>query len=133
MFLSSRSICLFHSRRRIILPFLYPRLVMSLRNNILIRGETISPTSQPPNLEGRGVTLTPHPLLVPWSRKGGAISPLPLWTVRSVQSLSACTRVHFTLHFYFCSPRHQYSELIYDRHNFIYRQLHYETHFKRQD
>jgi len=25
---------------------------------------------------GRGVTLTPHPLLVPWSRKGRAI-PLP--------------------------------------------------------
>jgi len=38
------------------------------------------------------VTLTPHPLLVPWSRKSRAI-PLPfLWAVRPVQSLSACTR-----------------------------------------
>jgi hypothetical protein len=47
---------------------------------------------------GRGVTLTPHPLLVPWSRKGRAIPPLPLGAVRPVQSLSACTRVHFTLY-----------------------------------
>jgi hypothetical protein len=42
---------------------------------------------------GRGVTLTPHPLQVPWSRKGRAIPLLPLWAVRS---LSACTRVTFT-------------------------------------
>jgi len=45
---------------------------------------------------GRGVTLTPHPLLVPWSRKGIAIPLLPLWAALPVQSLSACTRVHFT-------------------------------------
>ena len=45
---------------------------------------------------GRGVTLTPHPLLVLWSIKSGAIPLLPLWAVRPVQSLSACTRVHFT-------------------------------------
>jgi len=45
---------------------------------------------------GRGVTLTPHPFLVPWSRKGRSIPLLPLWAVRPVQSLSACTRVHFT-------------------------------------
>jgi len=44
-----------------------------------------------------GVTLTPHPLLVPWSWKSRAIRHLPLWAVRPVQSLSACTRVHFTL------------------------------------
>jgi hypothetical protein len=47
---------------------------------------------------GRGVTLTPHPLLVPWSRKGIAVPLLPLWAVRPVQSHSACTRVHCTLH-----------------------------------
>ena len=47
---------------------------------------------------GRGVTLTPHPLLVPWSWKGRAIPLLPLWAVRLVQSLSACTRVHFTFY-----------------------------------
>jgi len=46
---------------------------------------------------GRGVRLTPHPLLMPWSRKGRAIPLLPLWAVRPVQSLSACTRVHFTI------------------------------------
>ena len=45
---------------------------------------------------GRGVTLTPHPLLVPWSRKGRAIPLLPPTGRRPVQSLSACTRVHFT-------------------------------------
>jgi len=48
---------------------------------------------------GRGVTLTPHPLLVAWSWKSKAIPLLPLWAVRSVQSLSACTRVHFTFPF----------------------------------
>ena len=45
---------------------------------------------------GRGVTLTPHPLLVSWSRKSRYIPLLTLWAVRPVQSLSACTRVHFT-------------------------------------
>ena len=45
---------------------------------------------------GLGVMLTPHPLQVPWSRKGRAIPLLPLWAVRPVQSLSACTRVTFT-------------------------------------
>jgi hypothetical protein len=45
---------------------------------------------------GRGVTLTPNPLLVPWSRKSRAIPLLPLWAVRPVQSLSSCSRVHFT-------------------------------------
>jgi len=45
---------------------------------------------------GRGVTLTPHPLLMPWSRKSRAIPLIPLWAVRPVQSLSACTRGHFT-------------------------------------
>ena len=79
---------------------------------------------------GRGVTLTPHTLLVPWSRKSrpiplplygryglyrasvpvqGCTLPLPipllpLWTVRPVQSLSACTRVHFTFS-YTTTPR----------------------------
>ena len=48
---------------------------------------------------GRGVTLTPQPLLVPWSRKSRATPPLPLWAVRPVQSLSACTRVTFTFTF----------------------------------
>ena len=40
---------------------------------------------------GRGVMLTPHPLQVSWARKSRAISLLPLWTVRPVQNLSACT------------------------------------------
>ena len=51
---------------------------------------------------GRGMTLTPHPLLVPWSWKWRAIPLLPLWAVRPVQSLSACTRgaLYFFLCFY---------------------------------
>jgi len=51
---------------------------------------------------GRGVTLNPHPLLVPWRRKSTictepqclystAIPLLSLWAVQSVQSLSTCT------------------------------------------
>jgi len=48
---------------------------------------------------GRGVTLTPHPLLVPWSRKSTAIPLLPLWAVRPVHSLSACKRAQFTFFF----------------------------------
>jgi len=45
---------------------------------------------------GQGMTLTPHPLLVPWSRKSRAIPLLPLWAIQPGQSLSACTRAHFT-------------------------------------
>jgi len=51
--------------------------------------------SLPEVKSGRDVTLTPYPLLVPWSWKGRAIPLLPLWAVRPVQNLSACTRVHF--------------------------------------
>ena len=40
------------------------------------------------------------PLLVPWSSKSRAIPLLPLWTARPVQSLSACTRVHFNFYLY---------------------------------
>jgi len=61
---------------------------------------TMGTGSFPGVKSGRGVLLTPHPLLVPWSRKGRAIPLPPLWAVRPVQSLSACTRVHFTF-FYF--------------------------------
>ena len=46
---------------------------------------------------GRSVTLTLQLLLVPRSKKSRAIPLLLLWTIRPVQSLSACTRVHFTL------------------------------------
>jgi len=45
---------------------------------------------------GQDVTLTPHPLLVPWLWKGRAIPLLPLWAIWPVQSLIACTRVPFT-------------------------------------
>jgi hypothetical protein len=52
---------------------------------------------------GRGVMLTSHPLLVLRSRKGRAITLLPLWAVRPVQSLSACTgcTLHLLFHLHF--------------------------------
>ena len=58
---------------------------------------TMGARSFPGVKSGRGVTLSLHPLLVLWSWKGRAIPLLPLWAVRPVQSLSACTRVRFTL------------------------------------
>ena len=48
-------------------------------------------------MSSRGMTLTPHTLLMPWSWKGRAIPLLPVLAVRPVQSLSTCTREHFTL------------------------------------
>ena len=48
----------------------------------------------------QGVTLTLHPLLVPWSRRSRAILLLPLWAVRPVQNLSACSRAHLYLYLY---------------------------------
>ena len=53
----------------------------------------------PEGKERPGRDADPSPLLVPRSRKGRAIPLLPLWAVRPVQSLSVCTRVHFTLPF----------------------------------
>jgi len=52
---------------------------------------------------GRSLTLTPHPFLQPWSRKSRAIHLLPLLqAVRPEQSLSSCTRVHFTFTYLTC-------------------------------
>jgi len=53
---------------------------------------------------GRGVKLTPHYLLVPWSIKSIAIPVLPLRAVRPVQRLSACT-----VQLYLYSPYGPYS------------------------
>jgi len=61
---------------------------------------TMGTGSFPGVKSGRGVTLTPHPLPMPRPRKSRAIPLLPPWAERPVQSLSACTRVHFTF-FYF--------------------------------
>ena len=60
---------------------------------------TMGTGSFPGVKSGRGVGLTPHPLLVPWSRNSRSIPLLPLWAIQPVQSLSACTRVHFTFTF----------------------------------
>ena len=67
-----------------------------------VLGPTEPPVQWVPGLS-RGVNSSrgdrdadPSPLLVPWSRNSRAIPLLPLWAVRPLQSLSACTRVHFT-------------------------------------
>ena len=57
---------------------------------------TMDTRSFPEVKSGWGIMLTPYSLLVPWSKKSRAIPLLPLWAVRPVQSLSACTRVHLT-------------------------------------
>ena len=56
----------------------------------------------PRGKERPGRDADPSPFLVSWSRKGRAIPLLPLRAVRPVQSLSACTRVHFTFTFFTC-------------------------------
>ena len=42
---------------------------------------TMGTGSFPGVKSGRGLTVTPHPLLVPWSRRGRAMSLLPVWAV----------------------------------------------------
>ena len=68
-------------------------------------GPTQPPVKRVPALSGGkdrpGRDADPSPLLVPLSRKSRAIPLLPLWAVRPVQSLSACTRVHFSFTFTF--------------------------------
>jgi len=46
--------------------------------------------------ERPGLDADPSPPLVPWSWKSRTIPLFLLWTVRPVQSLSACTREQFT-------------------------------------
>ena len=62
---------------------------------------TMGTGSFPGVKSGRGVTFTTHTLLLLWSRKSTATPLFPLWAVQPVQSLSACTRVHFTFAIYF--------------------------------
>ena len=65
---------------------------------------TMGTGSFPGVKSGWGVTLTPH-LLVPWSRKSRAITLLPLWAVRPVQSLSACT-YKGALYLFYCVSKY---------------------------
>jgi hypothetical protein len=64
-------------------------------------GPTQPPVKYVPGLfrgkERPGRDADPSPHLVPWSWKGRAIPLLPLLAVWPVQSLSACTTVHFTV------------------------------------
>ena len=59
--------------------------------SLLYKGYRVLPGGK----ERPGRDADPSPLLVPWARKSRAIPQLPLRAVRPVQSLSACTRVHF--------------------------------------
>jgi hypothetical protein len=84
---------------------------------------TMGTRSFPGVKSGRGVTLTPHPLLVPWSWKCRAIPLLPLWAARPVQSLSACTRVTFTftLHIYIYIYIYIYINKISYKHCYVFQ------------
>ena len=63
---------------------------------------TMGTGSFPGVKSGWGVTLTPHPLLVQWSRKSRAMPLSTLWAVRPVQRLSACTRGALYLYIAIC-------------------------------
>ena len=73
-----------------------PKLLCNIWAATYLASCTLGTGSFPGVKSGRGVTLTLHLLLVPWSWKGRTIPLLPLWAVRPIQSLSACTRVHLT-------------------------------------
>jgi len=66
----------------------------------------------PGGKERPGRDADPSPLLVPWSRKSTAIPLLSPWAVRPVQSLSACTRVHFTFFYPSISVKYRYYAFI---------------------
>jgi len=55
--------------------------------NLLYNGYRVFPGGK----ERPGRDADPSSLLASWSRKSRAIPLLPLWAVRTVQSLSACT------------------------------------------
>ena len=65
---------------------------------------TMGTGSFPGVKSGRGVTLTPHPLLVPQPRKRRAIPLLPLWAVRPVQNLEPQCLYKGALYLFFSSP-----------------------------
>ena len=75
--------------------------------NLLHNGYRVFPGGK----ERPGLDADPSPLLVPWSWKDRAIPLLPLWAVRSVQSLSACTRVIFTLPFGLIDPEDEWKSI----------------------
>jgi len=60
-----------------------------------------------------------------WSRKSRAIPLLPLWAVRPVQNLSACTRVHFTFTYNIFSVSSRVNPLL--RLYIVYRLLKTDT------
>jgi hypothetical protein len=84
----------------------YPRRLGSSLNNVLNYNTWESLLYKgyrgfPCGKERPGREADPSSLLVSWSCKSRPIPLLPLWVVMPVQSLRACTRVHFTL-FYTC-------------------------------
>jgi len=78
---------------------------------------TMGTGSFPRVKSGRSVKLTPHLLLVPWSRKGRAITLISLWAIRPVQSLSACTRVKFIFTLLWMSDQLVAQAATYTTHN----------------
>ena len=57
---------------------------------------------------GRGVTLTPHRLLLPWSRKSRAIPRLPIMgRTACTEPQCLCKRVHCIYIYMSCSDTHR--------------------------
>jgi len=66
------------------------RFSAPVQTSLLYRGYRVFPGGK----VRLGRDTDPSPPLVPWSRKSRAIPLLPIWAIRPVQSLNACTRLH---------------------------------------
>jgi hypothetical protein len=66
---------------------------------------TMSTGSFPGVKSGRGVTLTPHPLLVPWLLKGRATPLLPLRAIRPVQNFQCLYKGTLYLFLYYTEKK----------------------------
>jgi len=66
---------------------------------------TMGTGSFPGVKSGQGVTLTPHPLLVPWSWKGRVIPLLPLWAVTACTEPQCLYKRAIYLYLYHCQVR----------------------------
>jgi len=64
--------------------FQMQQLVIQFTTKMFSVGFIMGTGSFPGVKSGRCMTLTSHPLLVPWSWKSRAIPLLPLWTVQPV-------------------------------------------------
>ena len=94
--------------------------------NLLYNGYRVFPRSK----ERPGRDTYPSPLLVSWSRKSRAIPLLPLWTLRAVQSLGACTSCAIYLFFYNVLRRSQETRTKFSQVHDMHSNFHTYPHTK---